>query len=326
MYRSWLVVHQDLSPSTFEATSYHRASAAEMLASAKLEIAQRGLAVTVTRTYYALVAAQRRYATAQQAAQQAARFFQISQQQERVGQVAHSDVVKAQIQMLQQQQAFQDATLAMEDARLELAVLLSSTLNENFTVVDDLDQASALPPFPEVQMRAEQENPDLRVANAAVRIANLDIRVAHNAFLPTLVLDGVYGIEANAFALHSVATAFPEKGSLPNLGYFVTANLTVPLWDWGSLHSKLNQAQVKQRQATLELTQAQRVLVKNLYANYNEAVAARAAVDGLRQAADLADESLRLTTLRYQAGESTALEMVDAQNTVVQTRRRMPMR
>ena len=36
--------------------------------------------------------------------------------------------------------------------------------------------------------------------------------------------------------------------------------------------------------------------------------------------ADLAAESLRLINLRYQAGESTALEVVDAQNTIVQAR------
>ena len=53
---------------------------------------------------------------------------------------------------------------------------------------------------------------------------------------------------------------------------------------------------------------------------YNEALTSRAAVDNLRRAAELASESLRLTTLRYQAGESTALEMVDAQNTLVQSR------
>jgi outer membrane protein TolC len=46
---------------------------------------------------------------------------------------------------------------------------------------------------------------------------------------------------------------------------------------------------------------------------------ARAAMDSSRRSAELAAESLRLTTLRYQAGESTALEMVDAQNTNVQT-------
>jgi outer membrane protein TolC len=40
----------------------------------------------------------------------------------------------------------------------------------------------------------------------------------------------------------------------------------------------------------------------------------------LKQSLDLSDESLRLTVLRYQAGEVTVLEVVDAQTTLVQAR------
>ena len=40
----------------------------------------------------------------------------------------------------------------------------------------------------------------------------------------------------------------------------------------------------------------------------------------LKSTAELAAESLRLTTLRYQGGESTVLEVVDAQNTLTQSR------
>jgi outer membrane protein TolC len=132
-----------------------------------------------------------------------------------------------------------------------------------------------------------------------------------------LSVEGVYGIEANAFALHSVVAAQPELGVLPNLGYAVTANLTVPVWDWGGLRSRLHQSQIKARQAQVELSQTQRQLVANLFAMYNEALTARATMDNLRNVADLAAESLRLIALRYQAGESTALEVVDAQNTFV---------
>src|SRR5438046_906265 len=157
VYRSWGVVHQELSPNTVLMTGYRRAQAAEALSNAKVEIAQRGLAVTVTKNYYALVISQRKYATAQQAAQQAMRFFEISQQAERVGQVAHSDVVKAEIQYEQQKQTYQESMLAMENARLNLAVLLFPALNENFTVVDDLDSAQPLPPFPDIRTMAKLE-------------------------------------------------------------------------------------------------------------------------------------------------------------------------
>src|SRR5207247_7738714 len=74
------------------------------------------------------------------------------------------------------------------------------------------------------------------------------------------------------------------------------------------------------QQARVELSQAQRQVLSNLYSFYNEALVARSAVETLRRAADLAAESLRLINLRYQAGESTALEVVDAQNTLTQAR------
>jgi outer membrane protein TolC len=320
VYRSWGVLHQELSANTVLLTGYRRSQAVEALARAKVEIAQRGLAVTVTRNYYALVIAQRKYATAQQSVQQAMRFFDISQQAERAGQVAHSDVVKAELQYQQQKQNLDEATLAMENARLSLAVLIFPMFNENFTVVDDLDAAQTLPPFPEIQTMAARENPELRVAQEALRQATLDVRGARNAFLPTLVVDAVYGIEANAFALHSTVAAFPEFGPLPNLGYFITGTVTFPLWDWGTLRSKVRQAQTRTQQAQVELTQTQRQLIGNLYSFYNEALVARSAVDSLRHTADLAAESLRLINLRYQAGESTALEVVDAQNTFLQMR------
>jgi outer membrane protein TolC len=320
MYRAWGVLRQEISPATFSLTPLHKAAAAEAVAEARVEIARRGLTVTVTRNYYALVAAERKYATAQLAAQQSARFLEIAQQQERLGQVARSDVVKAEISDRQQQQGYRDAAVAMDNARLALAVLLSPTLSENFTVVDDLHAAPPLPPFDEVRSMAGRGNPDLRAADEALKVAAADVRLARNAFYPTLLVEAVYGIEANEFALHSRVAAQPELGVLPNLGYFVTANLSVPIWDWGGLRSKLHQSEVRRKLADVTLSQTQRQLLSNLYSMYNQAVASRSAVENLQRVAELAAESLRLTNLRYQAGESTALEVVDAQTTLVQSR------
>jgi outer membrane protein TolC len=285
-----------------------------------VEIARRGLNVTVTRNFYDLVISQRKYATAQQAVEQARRFRDITQDQERNGQGPRSDTVKAEIQYQQAQQAFDEAMLAMEDARLNLAVILFPALNENFTAVDDLDSAPSLPSFPEAQSMAGQQNPDLRVAVESLRTADLDVSAARAAFYPSLSIETDGGIQANSFALHSIRTSFPEAGPLPNLGYFLQLNLNVPVWDWGSLRAKFRQARYKQDQAKVTLSQTQRQLLSNLYSSYNEAAVARSAVERLRRTADLAAESLRLVTLRFQAGTSTALEVVDAQNTLAQAR------
>lgn len=320
VYRAWGVFHQDLSPSTYLATGLHRADAAQAVAGAKAEIARRGLTVTVTKLYYALVVAQRKFATSQQTLDQGKRFFDITKETERMGQVAHSDVIKAEIQYDQQQQAFEEARLALQTARLDLAVVLFPTFTDNFKVVDDLDSSSRLPSFTEVQSLTEKDNPDMRAAIAGERQARYEEMAAKAAFLPTMSIDLDYGIEANDFALRSKVKADPTVPRVPNLGYFLTASFNLPVWDWGTLRSKLRQSKYKEEQAHAELSQAQRQMLNNLYSYYNEAAVARETVERARHTSELAAESLRLINLRYQGGESTALEAVDAQNTFIAAR------
>lgn len=320
VYRAWGVYHEDLSPGLLIGTAYTRAKAAEALASAKAEIARRGLAVTVTKNYYALVVAQRKYATAQAGLDQAKHFMDITQDLEHQGQAPHSDALKAEIQYRIQKQAFDEAKFSMEDTRLGLAVILFPDFNENFTVVDDLDSAPALPAFPEVQEMAEKQNPDIRVALETAREADLDVKLAKTAFLPTLTVDTDYGIEANCFALNCTRAAFPEVGVLPNLGYFLTAALTVPVWDWGTLHSKLKQAEYKQQSSKAALSLAKRTDASELYATYDEAMVARSGLEEARKTAELAAESMRLTNLRYQGGAAPATDVVDAETSLVTAR------
>jgi outer membrane protein TolC len=320
VYRSWGVLHEDLSPANYLGTTYRQARAAAAMSTAKAEIAKRGLDATVTKLYYALAVAQRKYATAQMASETAKHFYDITQASEGVGQAAHSDVVQAEIQYRQQDQAFREAKLAMESARMDLAVLIFPTLNENFSIVDDLDSAVALPPFQEAQKMAAGKNPDLEQAMQALYQAKVAVQAAKGSFLPAFYTDSIYGIEANAYALHSVNVEEPKAGVLPNLGYFITVGVNVPVWDWGTLRSKLHQAELKREQARLDLSQTQRELLNNLYGSYNEAAVAHAAVDETRHTADLAAESLRLTDLRYKAGAASALDVVVAENTLTQAR------
>ena len=208
----------------------------------------------------------------------------------------------------------------METARLNLAVLLFRNFEQNFTVVDDLDSAQPLPALAEVRALAEHQNPDLRAATALLKGANADVAIAKAAFLPSVSLELAYGIEANAVALRtrSVRTLSFAASSEP--GLFLTGTISFPVWDWGATRSKLRQAQIRRGQARVELSFAQRQLLANLYGFYNEAAVARSEVDALRASSGLAAESLRLTTLRYQGGEATVLEVVDAQNTLTQAR------
>ncbi len=309
-------LHQEFSLSSYG--EYRRTAAAEAVAKARAEVATRGLLVTVVKAYYGLVVAQRKYGTEQMAAEEAKRFLDISQKLEKGGEVAHSDVIKARIQYEQQQRDLQEARLEMEKSRLELAVLLFADFNENFNIVDDLQMPQPLPQFSEAQAMATRKNPDLRAAVASVQAANHEVTSAWGNLVPSATVDYFYGIDASHYATHQVD---PATGLLiNNLGSSVVASLQVPLWHWGANISKVKQADLRRNQAKVELSFAQRQLLSNLHSFYGEAETARTQLESLQLSAELAAEGLRLTTLRYQAGESTVLEVVDAQNTLTQAR------
>jgi outer membrane protein TolC len=300
---------------------YRHAQAAEAVARARAEIAARGLVLAVVQNYYGFVVAQRKYATAQKLADEGQQFLILSRKLENGGEVAHSDVIKAQLQFNQQSRDLEEAQLAMDRARLDLAVLVFPNFNQNFSIVDDLQSLEPLASLDEVRAAAGHRNPDLRAALAALDATRGDVAAAWGAMLPSLSLDYFYGIDAAHFARRD--TAFDALGNpirVDNLGHSASATLQLPIFSWGAGVSKVKQANLHRAQAQVELSFTQRQLLANLQTFYNEARASQEQQESLRQSAELAADSLRLTTLRYQAGEATVLEVVDAQNTLALSR------
>src|SRR5579864_1292637 len=309
-YISQANAHEALSLTSL--ADYRRSSALLAQSRAKADVATRGLVVSVTQAYYGLVVAQRKYANIQRAAAEAARFLDISQKLEAGGEVAHADVLKAHIQSQQQQRDLQEAQIAMERSRLDLAVLLFPDFNQNFTVVDDLQTPEPLPTFAEAEAAGKRNNPNLRAALAAYQASSHEVTAAWGGLLPSLSLDYFYGIDSNKFAIRT--------DGVRNLGYSTVATLQIPIFSWGSDRSKLKQAELRRDQAHVELNFAQKQLLSHLREFYSEAETSRSEMESLASSAEMAAESMRLTTMRYQAGESTVLEVVDAQNTLTQAR------
>lgn len=312
VYNSQGIVHGDIYAPARRA-EYQRTIAAEAVARARADIAARGLIATVVQNYYGLLAAQRKLANAQQSLREAEQFADITRKQEQGGEAARSDVVKAEIQLAQRQRDAQEAQLAVEKNRIGFAVLLFPNYGQNYSVVDDLPATPPLPPLTEVQTLAARNSPDIRAAQAAVQQETFGITVARAALLPSLSFDYFFGINANQFAVYN-------RNHQRNLGSVAQAQLTIPVWTWGTARSKVRQAELRVQQAKADLTFTQRQLLANLNAFYLEAQAAASQLISLRRSLDLSAESLRLTLLRYQAGEVTVLEVVDAQSTLTLAR------
>ncbi len=219
--------------------------------------------------------------------------------------------------------------LNIDKARIALGVLIFPDFRSDFSVADDA-QAGRYPAA--AAGGAGEGHGD--EPGSAIREIRACSRPGTSTTSRVMVicrrssLDFFYGIDANQFAARSALANESGRSTLPdyqvanrqNLGYSAQATLNIPVWNWGATRSKVKQAELKQQQAELDLTLAQRTLQGNLATAYREAQAALAQLDSLRSSSDLSAESLRLTLLRYQAGEANALEVVDAQTTLAQAR------
>ena len=286
---------------------YRRLSAEAEASAARQDVARRGLVATVIGNYFGVLAVERKLGVAQRSTDEAQRFSQLTQKLESGREVAHADVVKANLQLQQRQRDLADAGLAAEKARLDLAVLLFPDPLTPYTLTNDLDQPSVLPPKAEVQADGAKNNPDLRAALQAARAAKFELTAARAAYLPDLSLAYFYGIDAPQFALKG-----PDGAH--NLGYAAAVTLDIPVWDWFATHSRVKQSAIRNDLANVELTATQRQLVASLEVLYNEAAVAAEQITSFDETVRTAAESLRLTNLRYTAGEASVLDVVDAQN------------
>src|SRR5262245_53328309 len=185
-YVSQASVHESIDATAVAA--YRRSAAAAALARARAEIASRGLVVAVVQSYFVASAAQNKLDAARRAAEEGDRFFQLTQQLEHGGEVAHSDTIKAELQVQDRRRQLQEAQLALLNTRLDLAVLIFPNLQDNFALTEDLAARAPLPTIEEVQQQAAHQNPDLRASLETVSMTNHDVSAARAEYLPSLGL------------------------------------------------------------------------------------------------------------------------------------------
>ena len=277
---------------------------------AEAEITRRGLVATVINLYYTVGSSQLKLAGTERARTEAEQFLAITKKREAGREVAHADVLKAQIQAQARERELEDARLAAGKARLELAVLLFPDPATPFQIAPPGPPAQ-LPERASAEAALRQDSVEVRSAMASLKVSEAESYAAKAALLPELVLNVTYGIDATTVSSNQID---PDGSRINNLGYSGSATLDIPLWDWLTSERKIKQAHIREGAAKVAVSAAQRRVLANFAEFYAEAETASHQLGSFELSLRDARESLRLTNLRYIDGEGTALEVVDAQN------------
>ncbi len=274
---------------------------------AELEIQRRGLIATVISLFYAATSGSQKTTVALEAGHEANNFLETTKKRETAREVAHADVLKAQLQQQQRERDVVEARASAAKATIELGALIYPDPLTAYRL-----QTADLPPlpnWPSVESLAQQNNPELRSAVASVAISQAETYSAKAALSPELALNFSYGIDSTNFGVNG-----PD--GIRNLGYSMSAALDIPVWDWLITERKIKAARLRESAAQTALTAAQRRSIASLAQFYAEAETAYRQLASLDESVVTARESLRLTRLRYVDGESTVFEVVDAQSTL----------
>ena len=149
--------------------------------------------------------------------------------------------------------------------------------------------------------------PDVRVAEQALVAANARVGVAKASMMPTISLTSAFGGQSR-----ELSDLLLSGARIWSLGF----GLTLPLFDAGRLEARADQAEARRRQALASYQKA----AENAYREVSDALSGVEASAASERDADArleaARQAARLARLRWEAGHSPYLEVLDAQRTL----------
>jgi len=199
-----------------------------------------------------------------------------------------------QLKELQRQRALIEHQLGALTGRLELALPGGDLLT------------LPLPPLPPAGLPSTllQRRPDILQAEQQLIAANAQIGIARAAMFPAISLTSYLGSESRG-----LSSLLGSGAGIWSLGF----GLTLPVFDAGRYAARTQAAEARQKQAVggyQKVVQAAFREAADALANVRQSAAAE---EDQQTRAQAARNVLRLARLRYEAGYSAYLEVLDAQ-------------
>jgi multidrug efflux system outer membrane protein len=203
-----------------------------------------------------------------------------------------------QLRELARQRALVEHQLGALTGRLDAAVPQKADL-----------LAMPLPPLPPAGLPSDllQRRPDIQQAEQQLVAANAAIGVARAAMFPSLSLTGALGDESKAFS-----TLLDSGSRIWSFGF----GLTLPIFDWGRIGARVDAAQAREHQLVAAYQKSIETAFREVADALTSSQMSADAEEDLRVRADAARNSFKLAQLRYEAGYSAYLEVLDAQRTL----------
>ncbi|KAF0192982.1 MAG: NodT family RND efflux system outer membrane lipoprotein [Gammaproteobacteria bacterium] len=216
----------------------------------------------------------------------------------------------SELEVSQAQGARADASLQLRELQRQRTLvehqlgLLTGKLDVQIAAGDIMQLPTPATPPVGLPSTLVERRPDVQQAEQALIAANARIGVAKAAQLPTFSLTGDFG--GSSKELSDVLDSGARIWSVGLAG-------TLPIFDAGKYAARSREAEAVQRQALASYQKSIETAFKEVADALTNVAQSAAAARDMQIKVDAARSALRLSDLRYKAGYSGYLEVLDAQ-------------
>ena len=255
--------------------------------------------------YLQVMAAEARVRSAQAQIDTAQALFKQTQERRAVGLNPQIDVNRSQVQLQTQQQRLMSLENDLAKQKINLARLVGLPVNDNYEITDDIPYSPAPDLTLEQALKQAYENrADLQSAEAQVRAAERSRSATRWEHLPSLAMSADYGaIGVNPGQSHGTFT--------------VVGTLRIPIWQGGRAEGETQEADAALGQRRAELEDVRGRIEADVRDAFLDLKTAANQLEVSRNNQKVARETLTLTRQRFEAGIAEALEVTQAQESVV---------
>jgi len=258
----------------------------------------------VVNGYLEIIASASRVASIQAQVNTAEAIYNRAVSQKQAGTSPAIDVLRAQVELKNQQQRLLAQQNQFDKGKLTLARVIGLPAGQTFDVADKVPYAPLSGLTQEEALRmALAQRPDYQSARKTVQGAEEALRAAHAQWYPTVGINGYYGDWGPTLASsHGV--------------FNLTAALNFNIFNGGRIRSDVEQARAVLKQRTDELADLGGQIDFQVRTAFLDIGTAAEQVAVAQANLELANETLEQARDRFSAGVADTIEVVQAQESV----------
>lgn len=227
------------------------------------------------------------------------------------GQIVKTELLQAQIDLNVAAESAINQEYAISEAQKALNNVLAQDAKQDFDVADSIPE-SKVPDINELLLRIESSNADILAYKKQIDIAKLALKEAQKGYYPTFNLQSGYSLSQ----LH-----YSEGSMLRNNsnGFLIGGTLSIPIYNFGETKRKVSVAKIQLQSAKYDLDDAKLQVSIELQNAYKDFKTQQQLLTIEKDNNLLAKENLEISLSRLKLGQTTSLEVHQAQENYMES-------